>query len=267
MKKTYLLHVFLLVGLLFSTSCKSKKNISKSNSEPAKTTIVKEEEKPVKPADPKGKEEVVQPAKEKIGTKEEPVVLLETNYGNIKIQLNSKTPKHRDNFIKLAKESYFDGTLFHRVIRDFMIQGGDPNSKNAAPGVMLGMGGPSYTVDAEFVPEYVHTKGALAAARQGDNVNPKRASSGSQFYIVHGKALTDQELDFFEQRLNTKYTTEQRNAYKTLGGTPFLDTQYTVFGRVIEGFDVIDKIAATKCAAGDRPVEDIKMKITILTEL
>jgi len=194
------------------------------------------------------------------------MVAIETSYGTMKVKLFDETPKHRDNFIKLAKEGFFDDLLFHRIIPGFMIQGGDPKSKGAPAGQPLGQGGPGYTIPAEFVDKYVHTKGMLSAARQGDQVNPKKESSGSQFYIVQGKIENDQMLDAMEKRKAFKYTDEQRQAYKTVGGTPFLDKDYTVFGQVVEGLDVLDKIAAVKTEkrAGDRPVEDVKMTIKVL---
>jgi cyclophilin family peptidyl-prolyl cis-trans isomerase len=185
----------------------------------------------------------------------ERIVLISTSYGDMKIKLYNETPKHRDNFVKLVKQGYFDGTLFHRVIKGFMIQGGDPDSREAKPGQALGMGGPNYTIPAEFNHKYFHKKGALAAARQGDQTNPKKESSGSQFYIVQGKKYTQSEI----VAQGAEMTPEQRKAYTTIGGTPFLDNNYTVFGEVIEGLDVIDKIAAVKTAPGDRPVEDVKV--------
>ena len=176
------------------------------------------------------------------------------------VVLYDNTPFHCENFIKLVNDGFYNGQLFHRVINNFMIQAGDPQTKNAEPGVRYGSGGPSYTIPAEFVPEYYHRKGALSAARQGDNVNPQKESSGSQFYIVQGKKLSDAELDAFEQRgMHIKFTPEQREIYKTLGGTPHLDYSYTVFGEVIEGLDVIDKIAAQQTDANDRPVVDVKI--------
>lgn len=198
--------------------------------------------------------------------KKEKVTYVEitTDYGKMKIKLYNETPKHRDNFIKLAKEGYYNDLLFHRVIKAFMIQGGDPNSRGAAEGTMLGSGGPGYTIPAEFNPLLCHKKGALSAARQGDQVNPKKESSGSQFYIVQGTKQTDADLDRMEAQLKIKYTPEQRNAYKTQGGTPFLDMNYTVFGEVVEGLDVIDKIAAVQTKPGDRPVKDVKMTVKVL---
>jgi len=192
-------------------------------------------------------------------------VKLSTSYGDMVIKLYNETPKHRDNFIKLAKEGYYNDMLFHRVIKDFMIQGGDPDSKNAKPGQMLGQGGPGYTVPAEFRTGLYHKKGALAAARQADQVNPTKASSGSQFYVVQGKKYTDGELAQIEKSYGMVFTEEQKKTYREVGGTPFLDNNYTVFGEVIEGMDVIEKIAAVKTSPqSNRPVDDVKMKITIV---
>jgi len=247
----------------------------------------------------------------------EPVVLLTTEYGQMKIKLYNDTPKHRDNFLKLVKDSFYNGLLFHRVIKDFMIQGGDPDSKGAPASKQLGAGDVGYTVPSEFVyPKHYHKKGALAAARQGDQVNPEKRSSGCQFYIVQGKTMSDAELDrmekgmlnkqkearfyeivrtkndeiknlrvlrdtaglqalqnsivaqledeFAKQTDLPKLSAEMKNDYKTLGGTPFLDNEYTVFGEVIEGLEVIDKIAAVKTRSGDRPEVDLKMKIEVI---
>lgn len=237
---------------------------------------------------------------------------IKTSEGDIIIRLYDETPKHRDNFLKLAKEGYYNGTLFHRVIKDFMIQGGDPNSKNAPKGKVLGTGGPDYTIPAEFVyPQLFHKRGALSAARTGDEVNPERASSGSQFYIVWGKIYKSaalkqlerqmgiqQEQDVFNQlakqhhdeimnlRRNrdhvglqtlqdklieeTKekcksqgkptFTLEQNEAYTTLGGTPFLDNQYTVFGEVEEGLDIVERIQNCQTDRSDRPSEDVRIE-------
>jgi peptidyl-prolyl cis-trans isomerase B (cyclophilin B) len=183
--------------------------------------------------------------------------VIHTDYGDMTGILYNETPKHRDNFVKLAKSGFYDGLLFHRVISGFMIQGGDPDSKNAKPGQQLGMGGPGYTVPAEFNTKFIHKKGALAAARQGDQVNPAKASSGSQFYIVQGKRMSAAQL-------TGNYTPEQKKIYETVGGTPFLDNQYTVYGEITEGLDVIDKIAACEKGPGDRPAKDIKMTIKIV---
>lgn len=262
----------------------------------------------------------------------EPIVLIKTDFGNIKLKLYNETPAHRDNFLKLVEEGYFDNTLFHRVIKDFMIQGGDPDSKNAEAGKTLGEGDPGYTLPAEIVyPKYFHKKGALAAARQGDNVNPEKRSSGSQFYIVQGEILTDEKLAKIENQtregkrrqifndllveyndslnliqvqgdneklmqlqqkimalVNEKYAQSPKfsipdnvkEVYKTLGGTPHLDDNYTVFGEVIEdktivetvmswfgkkyGLDVVDAIAFEKTDARNRPLRDISVEVKII---
>lgn len=193
-------------------------------------------------------------------------VEIRTEYGNMVVELYDGTPQHRDNFIKLAEEGYYDGLLFHRVIKQFMIQGGDPNSRNAAPGQPLGMGGPDYTIPAEFVDSLIHLKGALAAARTGDQVNPQKRSSGSQFYIVQGQPLTEDMLTMIESRKGFRYTKAQRDAYLQHGGTPFLDRDYTVFGRIVEGLDVIDKIAAVPTDRQDRPEKDVSMSITVVVK-
>jgi len=227
-------------------------------------------------------------------------IVIVTDLGNIEVMLYDNTPQHRDNFIKLAKEGFYNGILFHRVIQSFMIQGGDPESKGAAPGARLGSGGPGYTIPAEFVTENIHKRGALAAARQGDNVNPLKASSGSQFYIVQGKVFSDAELDHVEtqvtfgnarqifpqlyteelQKTEDKELAQQRaserahawmaenpykmdenirQVYKTIGGTPLLDGDYTVFGEVVKGFDIVDKIAEVDTDNADRPRTDVKI--------
>ena len=241
----------------------------------------------------------------------ETVLKIETSMGDIKVKLYNETPKHRDNFIKLAKDGTYNGTLFHRVIKDFMVQAGDPESKNAPKGKMLGSGDVGYTVPAEFVyPKYFHKKGALSAARQGDEVNPKKESSGCQFYIVTGKVFNDSTLLNMEQQKNQNkvteafnalaqkhmkeiykmrkandqdglyalqdtlfiqaeaeaakqpdfhFTPEQIKAYTTVGGTPHLDGEYTVFGEVVEGMDIVDKILQVKTDRSDRPEEDVKI--------
>jgi cyclophilin family peptidyl-prolyl cis-trans isomerase len=193
-------------------------------------------------------------------------VLLQTNYGDITIRLSDSTPLHRDNFLKLVKVGYYDSVLFHRVIKNFMIQAGDPESKHAKPGEPLGNGGPTYRVPAEFRATLFHRKGVIAAARDD---NPEKASSGSQFYIVQGKVFTDGALDTLERvRLGgRKIPADQREVYKTIGGTPHLDQNYTVFGEVVRGLDVVDKIAAVQTYKGasrsdplnDRPLEDVRI--------
>ncbi|HEY9117570.1 MAG TPA: peptidylprolyl isomerase [Roseivirga sp.] len=247
------------------------------------------------------------------------LVTIKTDLGEMKAILYDQTPKHKENFIKLVKDGFYDSLLFHRVMQSFMIQGGDPESKNAAPGQRLGTGGPGYTIPAEFIPSLFHKKGALSAARQPTEVNPQRASSGSQFYIVQGQVLSEADLsqftgpnyqaigqaiqylraalpdhdlnrefqeaydqggdEAFEQKVlasvdrleeatgrklqNPPMSSEAIEAYQTVGGTPFLDQDYTIFGQVIQGLEVIDAIAAVQTAPGDRPVEDVRMYISI----
>lgn len=182
-------------------------------------------------------------------------ILIETEYGNMTAVLYNDTPLHKDNFLKLIKQGWYNGSIFHRVINNFMIQGGGQGSSVNDPG---------YTIPAEFRQEYFHKKGALAAARKPDQVNPKKASSGSQFYIVQGMVLREPQMDIFEKQTGKKLTPERRKAYSTVGGTPHLDDDYTVFGQVIKGLEVIDKIAAVQTAQGDRPVKEVKMKITVV---
>nr|WP_295868790.1 peptidylprolyl isomerase [uncultured Chitinophaga sp.] len=186
-----------------------------------------------------------------------------TPYGTMIIRLHDQTPKHRDNFLKLSRRHFYDSTLFHRVIKQFMIQGGDPDSKRAKAGAVLGEGDVGYTVPPEFQLDLFHRKGALAAARDD---NPTKASSGCQFYIVQGKVFTDEELDKLEKtRLGgRKIPVDQREIYKTEGGSPHLDQNYTVFGQVIKGMEVIDKIAAVKTDSHNRPVENVPMKIRVI---
>lgn len=234
---------------------------------------------------------------------------IETAYGDMIFKLYDATPLHKENFMKLIEQGYFEDLLFHRVINGFMIQGGDPNSRNAKPGIILGEGGPDYTIPAEFVDTIFHKKGVIAAARQGDDTNPEMRSSASQFYIVQGKVFTDEDIKKVEDRINAtrlnnlinKYIEEAKNeayntggiidyeiilpearskaeeefksegyykipenklkVYQTIGGTPHLDNAYTVFGEVIEGLDVIDKIASVETDENDRPIKDIKMRI------
>ena len=239
-------------------------------------------------------------------------VKIETTLGDITVRLYDETPIHRDNFVKLVKEGYYDGTLFHRVIKDFMIQGGDPDSKGAPAGKMLGVGGPDYTLEAEIKDNLYHKRGALAAARQGDEVNPERRSSGSQFYIVWGQVYKENQLNQLGKQIRMQkvqdafnalakarreeimqmrrernraglqelqdqliaeaenkvgkqgLTDEQMQLYSTVGGTPHLDGQYTVFGEVEEGLDVVEQIQNTVTGRADRPTNDIDMRMTII---
>ena len=182
--------------------------------------------------------------------------------GTCIVRLYNETPLHRDNFIKLAKKHVYDGTLFHRVISKFMIQGGDPDSKTAKPGAMLGEGDVGYTVPAEFRDSLFHKKGVLAAARDD---NPEKASSGCQFYIVQGKKFTDEELNALEtNRLKFKIPEWQRAVYKSIGGTPHLDRNYTVYGEVVKGLEMLDGIAAMVTDPNNRPVTDVGMKVKVL---
>lgn len=198
--------------------------------------------------------------------KEDPRVRVrfETSLGKFTVELYNETPKNRDNFISLVRNGYFKQTLFHRVIRDFMIQGGDPDSRNAAPGQRLGEGGPSYTIPAEIcLPRYFHKRGALAAAREGDDVNPLHEGSGSQFYIVWGKTYSNEKLmEMFNASLRNPakpmpMTPEMMMTYEKLGGTPWLDGNYTVFGQVVKGLDVIEKIQQVATDKNDRPLTDV----------
>ncbi len=199
----------------------------------------------------------------------QPLVEIRTQLGTIVVALFNETPEHRDNFLKLVREQAYDSLLFHRVIPSFMVQGGDPDSKRAAEGAPLGQGGPGYTLPAEIIPSLIHKKGALAAARQADQANPERRSSGSQFYIVQGKTFTSAELDQVVARsarygTPVTYTEMQKDTYATAGGAPHLDGAYTVFGEVVEGMDVVDAIAVLPCDRGDRPLKDIRIFMRIL---
>jgi len=179
---------------------------------------------------------------------------IETNLGNIQVKLYEETPLHKENFEKLVAEQFYDGVLFHRIIAGFMIQTGNPATKEEAPAIEL-----DYTVAAEFVPQYFHKKGALAAARIGDAVNPEKRSSSSQFYIVQGREFNDEELNQMEEQMNTEFSEFQRGLYKTIGGTPFLDQNYTVFGEVVKGLEVVDAIASVPTGPGDFPIQDIRI--------
>ena len=198
--------------------------------------------------------------------KKEYMVRMFTTAGVVDMKLYDETPAHRDNFVKLVKNQQYDSLLFHRVIKDFMIQGGDPASKNAVPGELLGEGDLGYTVEAEFMPDlHYHRRGALAAAREGDDVNPSKASSSCQFYIVWGKVYTKEQLEsymeWYKQRTSKELnvTPEQFEAYTTVGGTPHLDGGYTVFGEVVKGLEVIEAIQNVKCDGNDRPLRDVRI--------
>ena len=197
-------------------------------------------------------------------SQERTTVLISTSFGDMVVELYNETPQHRDNFVKLVKERFYDGTLFHRIIPNFMIQGGDPDSKGAAPNIQLGNGGPGYTIPAELIDGLYHKKGVLAAARLGDAVNPKKESSGSQFYLVQGQVFTEEKLRSFGVRSGKKYTEEQTKTYGTIGGTPHLDGAYTVFGEVVKGLEVIELIANLKRDKYNRPLKDVEMSISII---
>ncbi|MCQ2329401.1 MAG: peptidylprolyl isomerase [Paludibacteraceae bacterium] len=194
------------------------------------------------------------------------MVKILTNYGTMKVALYNETPQHRDNFIKLVRSNFYEDVLFHRIIRDFMAQAGDPQSKDSTFTGRLGGGGVGYTIPAEFVPELFHKKGALAAARQGDDVNPEKASSGCQFYIVTGRQFDRKELDMLEHRLKSMYGNPEFHydenqilTYMTFGGAPHLDGGYTVFGELVDGFEILDIIDKVKTDATDRPIEPVKI--------
>jgi len=200
-------------------------------------------------------------------------VRIKTDLGDMVVELSNQTPQHRDNFIELVEKGFYDSLLFHRVINEFMIQGGDPVSRSASLSTPLGSGGPGYQVPAEITTDLLHFKGALAAARQGDAVNPERKSSGSQFYLVHGRTFKKEEMLTIEARNfgsgvdsaePFKYSDEAIERYMTEGGTPFLDNNYTVFGYVVEGLDVIDSIAAVETGAGNRPRMDVQMAMEVI---
>lgn len=214
---------------------------------------------------------VAMPAVCSAKVKRYPIVEITTSYGSIYAWLYDDTPMHKENFLKLAKEDFFDRTKFHRVIKDFMIQGGDPNSKDEKIKDQWGQGGPGYTIDAEILGTHYHKKGVLAAARMGDQINPERASSGSQFYMVQGTKFNAQSLDYIEKQIQTainnpnfKFADEIRRNYEAIGGTPHLDMQYTVFGEIISGLEVIDNIALVQTGIQDKPIEDIEMDVNVL---
>jgi cyclophilin family peptidyl-prolyl cis-trans isomerase len=189
-----------------------------------------------------------------------PVIVMETSKGTIKIMLYDSTIHHSENFVKLVNEGYYNGQLFHRVIKNFMIQSGDAKSINPQPGDTLGTGGKSYRIPAEFFPEYYHKKGVIAAARESDIVNPNKESSGSQFYIVQGKVFTKEQLDMMvKMKKHPTFSEEQIKTYTTLGGTPHLDYNYTVFGEILEGLDIVEAISLAPTDKMDRPLEDVRI--------
>lgn len=195
--------------------------------------------------------------------------VIHTEFGDMVILLSDSTPLHRDNFIKLANEGFYDDLLFHRVMKGFMVQGGDPNSRNAQPETRLGNGGPGFTIANEIRADHIHIKGAIAAARQPDRINPEFNSSGSQFYLVQGKKYKPGELKSFENKLRAAnpdfaYTDAMVQRYAEEGGIPFLDMNYTVFGFIVEGIEIIDSIAAQNVAKGNRPIEDVKFSVEVL---
>jgi cyclophilin family peptidyl-prolyl cis-trans isomerase len=198
------------------------------------------------------------------------MVVIETKFGEMTVMLYDETPLHKENFLKLVNESFYDSLLFHRVIRNFMVQGGDPNSRGAVKGARLGTGGPGYTIPAEFNNKFIHKKGALSAARQPDMVNPDKNSSGSQFYIVQGRITDRTQLESFSRKMSPSnpfkeagYSEEQVALYESIGGTPHLDGEYTVFGEVVSGLDIIDSIAAVPVDRNDRPLEDVIMTMKV----
>ena len=194
----------------------------------------------------------------------ERLIKIETTLGNMVIKLYDETPKHRDNMVKLIEEGFYNGQLFHRVIKDFMVQGGDSHSVDAEKGQRLGTGGPGYTLPAEFNEHLFHKKGALSAARRGDQENPEKRSSGSQFYIVQGRVFTPEELNIMAKRGMATFSSEVAEIYTTTGGTPHLDGSYTVFGEVVEGLDILDRIAVVQTDSYDRPLEDVVYTISLI---
>lgn len=253
MKKiVLLLMVLACTGTAFTAMAQVKKKAVTTAKKPISKTKA-----PVK------KQTMTQSAKKTEAIKDNSIhIKITTDSGVLVVKLYDSTPLHRDNFARLVKEGFYDSLLFHRIIPTFMIQGGDPLSKNAQPGSMLGSGGGEMArIPAEFNPNLIHKKGALAAARDG---NPQKASSACQFYLVEGKIATDAELDMMESRQGRKYSPEQREIYKTIGGTPFLDMNYTVFGEVISGIEVIEKISHAPRNSADRPQGDVSMKMEIV---
>jgi len=235
----------LLAGMALMAACSKRTAVSKTESKPKPTAM----------------QMLAQSAGYNPASFATEYVVVSTRFGDMTLGLYNATPQHRDNFLKLAREGYYNGTLFHRVIANFMIQGGDPDSRGAAPGKMLGNGGPAYTIPSEFVDSLFHRKGALAAAR--DN-NPAKASSGSQFYIVEGRKWSLNDLQAQGGRAGRQLTDAQKQVYSTIGGTPHLDGNYTVFGQLLSGFNVLDSIAAQPGDANNRPKQDVQMTVKVV---
>jgi peptidyl-prolyl cis-trans isomerase B (cyclophilin B) len=258
---TFIVGCITIIAMGSATGCNETKKVEGQASETAATPNT-EPEKPAEIASPEKlvsgqplSKEILESISKVKGSK----VRISTSFGDMIVVLYDETPKHRDNFLKLAGEGFYNGLLFHRVMNQFMIQGGDPDSKNSPAGKQLGVGGPGYTVDAEFNPKFIHKKGALAAARQPDQVNPMKKSSGSQFYIVHGVPQIMAQL-----QLMSYLTDEQRKTYVENGGYPSLDREYTVFGEVIYGLEVVDRIAVVPVNAAKRPNQDVIMNMEVI---
>ncbi len=240
--------MFLLWAALGAGACNTRKTASETPTGPSTAPVAAEREtfEPYRP--------------DSSATRLE----LTTPYGTMKVELYCNTGLHKENFLKLVKEGFFEGLLFHRVVSGFMIQGGDPTSRNAPAHTRLGGGGPGYTLPAEFDDHYVHVKGALCAARLGDEANPGKESSGSQFYLVQGRPVSAEQLDHYERTKGIAYSARQRWEYQNIGGTPQLDREYTVFGRVYEGLEVIDKIAEQSVNGDNRPLKNVTMQWKVI---
>lgn len=250
--------------MLFVTACVTSSNTTTNSNADNSSTTIDGRQAVVRKA---GAPTIVEP--EVIKLEPDPysaLVEMETKFGVMKIELFFDAEKHRANFIKLAKQQFYDSLMFHRVIKNFMAQGGDPNSRTAKSGQRLGSGGTSYKQDAEIGQHYYHIKGALAAARQPDEMNPDKQSSGSQFYIVHGSSVSPIQLDKNERQYDIVYTEEQRKLYYKYGGAPQLDMEYTVFGRVYEGLNVIDSICYQPTDGLARPKDDVRIKVRVIRE-
>ena len=258
MMKNFFTLLFLAASLFYfnDAAAQKKKSAAKRTTVPTKKTTKKTTKT-------KTKASFASEQPDAIAVEKFTRVKISTDFGDMVVKLYNKTPKHRDNFIKLVNEHFYDSLLFHRVIAGFMIQGGDPVSKHAQPGEMLGNGDVGYTIPAEFDSSLFHKRGALCAARTD---NPEKASSGCQFYIVQGRKSNDGELDNLQMQRGIAYTPAQRMTYKMNGGTPFLDMNYTVFGEVESGMEIVDKIAAVQKGNADRPLADVRMKMEVVQD-